>query len=78
MLMVESMQRGLAVDLVVKERLEILRSIMEMCMRKVVFKLLVLEEECMQQEQERERGSQSMEEWWKRLVEVMPQVLAAE
>lgn len=78
MLMVESMQRGLAVDLVVKERLEILRSIMEMCMRKVVFKLLVLEEECMQQEQERERGSQSMEEWWKRLVEVMPQVLAVE
>ena len=51
---------------------------MEMCMRKVVFKLLVLGEECMQQEQERERGSQSMEEWWKRLVEVMPQVLAVE
>lgn len=49
---------------------------MEMCMRKVGHKRLVLEEECMQQEQERERESQSMEEWWKRVVEVMPQVLA--
>lgn len=50
MLMVESMQRGLAVDLVVKERLEILRSIVEMCMRKVEYKRLVLEVEYMRQE----------------------------
>lgn len=72
------MQRELVVDLAVMEPVGILRSIMEMCMQKVGRKRLALEEECMQQEQERERGSQSMEEWWKRLVEVMPQVLAVE
>ena len=70
------MQRELVVDLAVMGLVDILRSIMEMCMRKVGHKRLVLEEECMQQEQERERESQSMEEWWKRVVEVMPQVLA--